>query len=129
MKVADLKNLNPADVVLWLHVEEAAWRLVRAAKLPVSRVYPLHKDSSAAGTLDWDGDDSLGIKLRDSDGKRYELWYIVETIAHEAAHAKTGWTRPEHGREFFKAYGEMLILQEKLRLREYILRAKSGLKP
>jgi hypothetical protein len=121
----DLINLHPADVALWLHVEEATWRLVKAARLPVARVIPTKRRdvSTTHGRYEFEND-VLEISLRywwDAGkwSQRMQLHQIVDTIVHECAHAKAGWDA-DHGRNFFLAFGKLAQLQEKLGVREHI---------
>ena len=131
MTAADLKHLHPNDVVLWLHVEAAVWRLAKAAHIKIADVQPtrVSEMAGAYGVCDYytHGAPVISISLRHGLGYRTRIseWRIIETIAHELAHAKVGW-RASHGPAFTRAHGRLLLLAEKLKLRVDI--AKSGVK-
>jgi hypothetical protein len=138
----DLKNLHPADVTLWLHVEAAVWRLVEAANLPVDYVRPTPLNEVDCGdgmTLYGQcryyrrGRRGLVFTLRRRiDGQwrrqRMPMHALLDTIAHECAHAKVKWA-DDHGANFFRAFARMMLLSEKLRLRVDIEKAGVILPP
>jgi len=142
MIVADLKHLNPKDVVLWLHVEAAVWRLVKAARAPVVSIQPTptkmidHGNTSLYGQCQFFRHPRPGVcrllftLRRVQDGawhqQRMPLHHLLDTIAHEVAHAKVGWDA-DHDAKFFRAFGQMILLSEKLKLRLDIQKADAKL--
>ncbi len=131
MTIHDLKHLHPGDIKLWLAVEEATYRFAEAQKVKIRCVVPtsLHEVGTQAGS--WcERTKVMEISLRRTyDAKKkkwgslYQVHYLIDTIAHEMAHAKLGRKeRPEHGPLFSTTHGQMLIAQEKMKLRLDLLR-------
>ncbi len=142
MTVDDLKHLHPSDVVLWLHVETAVRRLVDASNARVHsiRPTPLHKIDAGGGKTLYGrchyfryprpGMCNLEFTLRGRRGGKFDrqrlpMWSLMDTVAHEVAHAHVKWA-DEHNAKFFRAFGRMILLSEKLKLRLDI--EKSGVK-
>ena len=139
MNASHLKDLHPDDVILWLHVEAAVWRLVRASGARVSAVGPVPKmeTAGAAGLCTWTGGTKkhpkgphvlhIGVRrfIKGRWRERMTLHYILDTICHEVAHAKAGWA-DDHGTKWFTEFGKLVLLCEKLKIRRDIL--NSGVK-
>lgn len=138
MTRADLKNLHPDDVPLWLAVETAVWRLALAAKTGVSRIRPMPRKmvTMTAGfyiTPPDAKDKEIWLSLRKTStgkkwGDRYPLHFLLDTIAHEVAHAKAG-CGADHGPKFFRAFADMLVLAEDINIRVDIQSAQCKLEP
>lgn len=142
MIAAQLKDVHPDDVVLWLHVEAAVWRLVHASKARVRSVRPVPKEDlhAAWGLCTWEGGTkrfpkgpcALSVAVRDFNRTRKGCWgprttiqNILDTICHEVAHAKAGWAS-DHGAKWNTEFAKLLLLSEKLKIRRDIL--NSGVK-
>lgn len=130
MTVADLKHLHPDDVVLWLHVEAAVWRLAKASHSPLEVLRPTPRQDVSREAGAWiDEEGTMEIALRKKWkagvwGPLQPLHYLIDTIAHEMAHAKLGHREhPTHSPLFTRTHGKMLILAEDLKLRLDILRS------
>lgn len=156
MTADDLKQLHPSDVVLWLHVEKAAWRLVCEAKadgIKVIRPTPKHLiQSTPSDSILW-GRCHFDLKRNRKSGHSIEItvrpfilfrdrgnpkcgWSktrsalheIFDTICHEVAHAKAGWDA-DHGAAFARHYGKLILLAEKINIRRDILAAGIKIPP
>lgn len=136
MTRADLKELHPHDIPLWLAVETAVWRLALAAKLPLRSVIPVPKRllSVAAGYCSKHPHNQIQISLRHGweqkagFGKRCQLHFLLDTIAHEVAHLAAGWAA-DHGPQFFREFARMITLSEDINIRVDILAAQANLAP
>ncbi len=141
MNADDLKHLHPNDVRLWLHVEAAVWRLVKASHAPVFAVEPtpINKIECEGGTslygqcqYFWRNQPSrlLFTLRRRVNGKFVSkplpLYQILDTIAHETAHAKCRW-QDDHNAKWFRTYGKMILLTDRLKLRVDIEKAGAKL--
>ena len=139
MNAAQLKDIHPDDVVLWLHVEAACRRLAVASKARVTIIRPTPKNETWDywGLCDWTGGTrkrplgpfEINLTVRQCFKgewmERASLPYLLETIAHEIAHCHAGW-KADHGEKFYREYARMILLSEKLKIRRDIL--KCGVK-
>lgn len=128
----DLKHLHPADVVLWLHVEAAVWRLAEAANIKIYQVRPTKRPKTANyyGLCSWpyhhrSRPAEIFITLRLWGTQRQPLYMLVDVIAHELAHAQVG-ADADHGPKWLRSYARLLLLADKMQLDVDI--AKSGVK-
>lgn len=134
MILPHLKDLHPGDVTYWLHVEAAVCRLVHAAKFRVNFfVEPTPKkdiecagNSSLYGQCRYHGRGEFTLRItprfycKGQWQGRVPLWALLDTIAHEVAHAKVGYDA-DHGPAFFRAFARMILLSEKVGVRKIIV--------
>jgi len=136
MTRADIKELHPHDIPLWLATETAVWRLALAAKLPLRFVRPVPKrfTSTVAGYCLKHPRNEIQVALRhgwDAKrgwGRRCNLHFILDTIAHEVAHMAAGWAA-DHGPKFFREFARMINLAEDINIRVDIEAAQCNLAP
>lgn len=133
MTRAFLKNLHADDHGLWLAVEKATWRLAFAAKLPLSQVrpMPLSHVGRLCGLYLTPPDaktKEIWLSLRDPNSKRYAMHQIFETVVHEMAHCKAG-CGADHGPRFYRAFAELLVLAEDIKIRVDIAAFDGKLEP
>lgn len=129
MTIHDLKHLHPDDIRLWLAVEEATYRFAEKVKVEVRCVVPTPSYEVNCQAGSWtDRTRVMEISLRRTYARKkwgalYQVHYLLDTIAHEMAHAKLGRKeKPVHGPLFTTTHGQMLIAQEKMNLRLDLLR-------
>lgn len=135
MTSADLKQLHPHDVPLWLAVETATWRLACAAKLPLERIRPVPKREliRTAGCC-YHGSREIQVGLRRSwtkkDGwsPRFQQYYLLDTIMHEVAHLAAG-HEASHGEQWVREFARMMVLAEDINIRVDLINSGAKLKP
>ena len=134
MNAVDKRRLHPDDVKLWLAVEGAITRLADFTDTRLHWIRPLKKSETDIWWGMYHGYPQHGIEIavRDWHGPRegwepkvHRLYQLVDTIAHEMAHAKVG-IRASHGNRWFAAYAHCLDAAVFLDLRFDLL--KSGAK-
>lgn len=136
MTRADITQLHPHDIPLWLGVETATWRLALAAGLPLRSVVPVPKRlaSTAAGYCTKSPHNQIQVSLRHGWcankgwGKRCPLHFLLDTIAHEVAHLSAGFGA-DHGPKFFREFARMINLAEDINIRFDIEAAQCNLAP
>lgn len=132
-----LADLHPDDLRYWLYVEKACWRLAVASGLgdilksvrPTPKKNICRNGSFFFGLCYLQPESTLEITVRLFQDKswaksRVPLSNLIDTIAHEMAHLKASHKeRDSHGPKFFRAFGKMLVLQEKIKIRVDLLAA------
>ena len=135
MTSADIKQLHPEDIPLWLAVETATWRLALAASLPLKRVRPVPRWEliQTAGAC-YHGSREIQVALRRSWSKthgwskRFQRYYILDTIMHEVAHLAAGHAA-DHGEKWVREFARIMILAEDINIRLDLENSGAILKP